>query len=149
MFNLTIADIHTFYVNAGDTSVLVHNEQCRTADGKWAHSDGTPGRNGAPDERTTLDQLETDGFDVIRGTVTVEIPGVGERMYDGAVKIDGKWYGIETKGGDSPWTPRQRAADDWLDTPGNSAVTVGGNSGYTLVGTFGSWGPNPAGKGAL
>ena len=81
---------------------------------------------------------------MVRGTVTINVPGVGPRMYDGAVQLDGKWYGVETKGDTSPLTARQRAADTWLNTPGNTAVSVGGNSGYTLVGTFDSWVPNPA-----
>ncbi|GAA1982509.1 LamG-like jellyroll fold domain-containing protein [Catenulispora subtropica] len=144
-YDLTIDGLHTYYVLAGDTPVLVHNTQCRTADGKFAKSDGTPGRVGAIDERTTLDQLELDGAPVVRGSVTVRVPGVGERIYDGAVQIDGKWYGVETKGGTSPLTPRQQAADAWLNTPGNTATSVGGNSGYNLEGVFYSWVPDAAG----
>jgi hypothetical protein len=140
MYNLTVDVTHTYYVVAGDTPVLVHNA-CRTPDGKFGKSDGTSGRVGALDERTTLDQLETDGFPVVRGQVHVQIPGVGLRIYDGAVQIDGEWYGIETKGGGSPLTPRQQAADNWLNTPGNTAASSGG---LTLIGTFGSWVPNPA-----
>jgi hypothetical protein len=140
-YNLTIDQVHTYYVLAGDMPVLVHNTQCRTADGKFTTSDGVPSRVGAIDERTTLDQLELDGAPVVRGTVTVDIPGVGERMYDGAVQVDGVWYGVETKGGSSPLTPRQRVADEWLNEPGNSAVSVGANEGYTLEGVFYSWVP--------
>ena len=142
-YNLTIGTLHTYYVVAGDTPILVHNTQCRTADGKFANSDGTPGRVGAVDERTTLDQLDIDGASVVRGSVTVTIPGVGKRIYDGAVQIDGTWYGIETKGGTSPLTPRQQAADAWLNTPGNTATSTGRNSGYPLEGTFDSWVPEP------
>ncbi|MEV0119500.1 hypothetical protein AB0H77_40650 [Streptomyces sp. NPDC050844] len=29
--NLTVADLHTYYVMAGDTPVLVHNSNCPTA----------------------------------------------------------------------------------------------------------------------
>ncbi|MFJ2099371.1 polymorphic toxin-type HINT domain-containing protein [Streptomyces anulatus] len=36
-YNLTIEDIHTFYVFAGETSILVHNSECPTADEK-AHA---------------------------------------------------------------------------------------------------------------
>jgi hypothetical protein len=143
MWDLTISNDHDFYVVANDTTVLVHNVQCRAADGKFARSDGTPSRVGSADEQTTLDQLELDGAPVIRGAVTVNIPGVGPRIYDGAVQIDGKWFGVETKGGTSPVTPRQQAADAWLNEEGNTAVSVGANSGYTLEGVFSSWVPDP------
>lgn len=33
------------------------------------------------------------------------------------------------------------AADAWLNTPGNMAVSRGGNGGLTLVGTFPDWVP--------
>jgi hypothetical protein len=115
---------------ARGTSVLVHNIQCRTADGKFAKADGTAGRVGALDERTTLDQLELDGAPVVRGPVTVQVPGVGTRIYDGAVQIDGDWLGVEMKGGTSPLTPRQKAADSWLNTQGNVATSGGSNGGY-------------------
>lgn len=44
----------------------------------------------------------------------------------------------ETKGGASPRAPRQRQADAWLNTPGN---TVTSNTGHKLVGVFDSWIP--------
>jgi hypothetical protein len=141
-YNLTIEYVHTYYVLAGTVPILVHNTQCRTADGKFGPSDGSPARVGALDERTTLDQLELDGAPVVRGTVTINVPGGGQRMYDGAVQIDGVWYGVETKGGTAGKDAAQRAADDWLNEPGNSAVSVGKNSGYTLEGVFDSWVPD-------
>jgi hypothetical protein len=79
------------------------------------------------------------------GSVTARVPGVGERIDDGAVEIDGKWYGVEIKRGTSPVTPPQHAADSWLSTPGNTATGVGGNSGYNLQGVFYSWIPHMAG----
>ncbi|MFJ2214784.1 polymorphic toxin-type HINT domain-containing protein [Streptomyces sp. NPDC101062] len=48
-YNLTIADIHTYYVLAGQTPVLVHNSNCNLFDGDgWQHVldehvDGSPG----------------------------------------------------------------------------------------------------------
>ena len=62
-------------------------------------------------------------------------------MYDGAVQIGGSWFSVETKGGSSPLKSRQKAADDWLNTPGNEAMSVGENSGYLLEGTLNSWVP--------
>jgi hypothetical protein len=79
---------------------------------------------------------------VVRGAVSVNVPDVGLREYDGAIELNGEWYGIETKGGTASLDARQRAADNWINTPGNSAVSVGANSGYTIVGTFDAWVPN-------
>jgi len=33
MLNLTIADLHTYYVMAGKTPILVHNSNCNTVRG--------------------------------------------------------------------------------------------------------------------
>ncbi|MEV4562074.1 polymorphic toxin-type HINT domain-containing protein, partial [Kitasatospora sp. NPDC049285] len=49
MFNLTVADLHTYYVLAGTTPVLVHNINCNLFTGEgWQHVlnehvDGSPG----------------------------------------------------------------------------------------------------------
>ncbi|MET9959436.1 ricin-type beta-trefoil lectin domain protein [Streptomyces sp. NPDC006326] len=148
-YNLTVADVHTYYVLAGTTPVLVHNTSpvgpgCgtgkapRTPDGKFSKRNGEPGTDGSLDERTVLDQLELDGAPVIRGQVYARVPGFPLRKYDGAVQIDGRWLGVETKGGTSPLTPPQRAFDNWLNTPGNSVTTSGG---ITLEGTFNAWVP--------
>ncbi|WP_282204000.1 polymorphic toxin-type HINT domain-containing protein [Kitasatospora fiedleri] len=148
-YNLTVADLHTYYVLAGTTPVLVHNTSpvgpgCatgkapRTPDGKFSKRNGEPGTDGSLDERTVLDQLELDGAPVIRGQVYARVPGFPLRKYDGAVQIDGRWLGVETKGGTSPLTPPQRVFDNWLNTPGNSVTTSGG---ITLEGTFNAWVP--------
>jgi hypothetical protein len=59
-----------------------------------------------------------------KGVMT--LPAGTVRKYDGAVKIRGKWYGIETKGGTASKTPEQRAVDDWLKRPGNTLTSSDG-----------------------
>ncbi|OLF05402.1 hypothetical protein BU204_37190 [Actinophytocola xanthii] len=138
VYNLTVSDIHAYYVLAGDTALLVHN--CpgvpRSADGKYAKRSGEPGRDGAADEMTAWEHLELDGAIVRRGETGVRVPGVGARKYDGTVQIDGQWYGIETKGGSAKKKDGQRAFDQWLNSPGNSVQT---KDGRTLVGVFDVW----------
>jgi hypothetical protein len=144
--NLTVDGIHTYYVAAGAVKALVHNAngKCdipRDEKGKFKKRDGESGRDGAKDERTVLDQLELDGAQVVRGEVHVKVDGFRPRKYDGAVKIDGKWFGVETKGGASPLTAPQRKFDEWLNTPGNMATSSGKNGDLELVGVFYGWIP--------
>ncbi|MEV6631570.1 polymorphic toxin-type HINT domain-containing protein [Actinoplanes sp. NPDC051470] len=139
MYDLTVDTVHTYYVLAGNTPVLVHN--CgggapRSVDGKFAKRNGEPGRDGAADEVTAWEHLEMDGAIVHRGETGVSVRGVGVRKYDGTVQIDGQWYGIETKGGSAKRSPSQRAFDSWLNTPGNTVAT---KDGRTLVGVFDVW----------
>ncbi|WP_371778487.1 polymorphic toxin-type HINT domain-containing protein [Streptosporangium subroseum] len=140
--NLTIADIHTYYVLAGATPVLVHNSNCppggapRSSDGKFSKRNGEPGRDGAADEKNAWDNLETDGAVVRRNETAVSAPGLPVRKYDGTVQIDGKWYGIEVKGGTAKKTPQQREFDNWLNKPGNTVTTA---DGRTLVGVHDVW----------
>ncbi|MEV7238980.1 polymorphic toxin-type HINT domain-containing protein [Streptomyces sp. NPDC051020] len=144
-YGLSIDGLHTYYVLAGDTPVLVHNtcgptgKAPRTSDGKFAKRNGEPGTDGSLDERTVMDQLELDGAPIVRGQVYARVPGFPLRKYDGAVQIDGRWLGVEVKGGSSPLTPPQRTFDDWLNTPGNTVTTSGG---ITLEGTFNAWVPH-------
>lgn len=117
----------------------------RTSDGKYAGTDGT-NRSGKSGEDLIHQRLKNRGLKVDTRQQTVHIPveikGVTksgpkkgpftipagkDRRYDGAVQMpDGKWYGIETKSGGSPITPRQRAIDEWLNTPGNTMTTTDG-----------------------
>ncbi|MFE1881618.1 polymorphic toxin-type HINT domain-containing protein [Streptomyces diastatochromogenes] len=41
-YNLTVEDLHTYYVLAGNTPVLVHNSSCRTPDGRFAVDPNKP-----------------------------------------------------------------------------------------------------------
>jgi hypothetical protein len=136
-YNLTVDGLHTYYVLAGETPVLVHNSGgCptgapRSADGKFSKRNGEPGRDGAADEANAWDQLEMDGAVVMRNETAVSAPGMRVRKYDGTVEINGQWYGIEVKGGTAKKNPQQRQFDDWLNTPGNTVTT---SDGRTLVG---------------
>ncbi|AUS82065.1 hypothetical protein C1701_26935 [Actinoalloteichus sp. AHMU CJ021] len=140
--NLTINAIHTYYVLAGETPVLVHN--CgggvtgapRSADGKFSKRNGEPGRDGAADEANAWDQLEMDGAAVMRNEPAVSVPGMRARKYDGTVEINGQWYGIEVKGGTAKKNPHQRQFDDWLNSAGNTVTT---SDGRTLVGVYDVW----------
>ncbi|MGW3994009.1 hypothetical protein ACWEF6_11030 [Amycolatopsis sp. NPDC004772] len=76
----------------------VVNTVPRRPGGKFAPRDGAPGQDGALDERTVLDQLQLDGAPIISGQVPASVPGFPLRKYDGAVELNGKWYGVETKG---------------------------------------------------
>ncbi|MFK0252165.1 ricin-type beta-trefoil lectin domain protein [Streptomyces sp. NPDC090445] len=139
-YNLTVADLHTYYVLAGATPVLVHNCPAggapRSADGKFSKRNGEPGRDGAADEANAWDQLEMDGAVVMRNETAVSAPGMRVRKYDGTVEINGQWYGIEVKGGTAKKNPQQREFDDWLNTPGNTVTT---SDGRTLVGVHDVW----------
>jgi hypothetical protein len=110
----------------------------RRPDGKFAKRNGEKGADGALDERTVMDQLELDGAPIIRGQVYARAQGLPLRKYDGAVMVDGRWLGVETKGGKSPLTPPQKKFDEWLNKPGNSVTT---KDGVTLEGTFNAWVP--------
>ncbi|MET7356213.1 polymorphic toxin-type HINT domain-containing protein [Streptomyces mirabilis] len=51
MYNLTVQQLHTYYVLAGSTPVLVHNAGCpngapRSPNGKFSKRNGQPGRDG-------------------------------------------------------------------------------------------------------
>jgi hypothetical protein len=141
VYDLTIAGVHTYYVLAGATPVLVHNcgtggEAPRTADGKYAERDGEPGRDGAGHERAVWDLLEGEGFDVIRGEVRVQGGwSGGVRIYDGAIQTPNGLIGIEAKT-DGRVRTGQRIKDAWINTPGNTGEVVGRNNrGASVIGT--------------
>ena len=104
----------------------------RSPDGKFAPRNGEPGRVGAEEEARALDGLENEGLVVNRDQTKVASPDFDKtRIYDGTVQIDGKWYGVETKGGTAGKDAHQRAFDAWLNTPGNTVRT---RDGRTLEG---------------
>ncbi|MET7426003.1 polymorphic toxin-type HINT domain-containing protein [Dactylosporangium sp. NPDC005555] len=152
MHDLTVAEIHTYYVMAGSEPVLVHNcgdsehsttcecdsgEQVRWKTGKFGNSNGG-GQVGAADEVNAWDQLEFDGVEeVVRQEVKVWMPPFKKaRKYDGLVKVNGKWYGIETKGRNAKRDPHQRAFDAQLNKDGWTVTT---KAGQVLHGVFDVW----------
>ncbi|MFD0328267.1 polymorphic toxin-type HINT domain-containing protein [Streptacidiphilus monticola] len=162
-WNLTVQELHTYYVVAGGTPILVHNtdgESCKVdlGNGTFLHPDGsirdanghyagtTGVQPGANNEETVWDHLQTEGVTVVRQETSVRVPGFKLRKFDGLANIDGNWYGIETKGASAGRTPDQELFDGWLNTPGNTAVTLNGQ--YELHGVFDAWVPQdrpPAG----
>ncbi|MFF1626950.1 polymorphic toxin-type HINT domain-containing protein [Streptomyces sp. NPDC058272] len=73
MYNLTVEQLHTYYVLAGATPVLVHNSNCNLFDGDgWQHVlhehvNGSPGV--APGNTTFSDYLDLDDIgDLIQDT---------------------------------------------------------------------------------
>jgi len=134
--DLTISNVHTYFVLIGDDHVLVHNnngcgEQPRDSAGRFTSPEGeNTARPGSTAERDALDEFETMGFNVLRGDVHVNVNGT-RRVYDGAIQQPGatSWTGVETKASASASYPhRQRTADAWLSAPGNLAQGVGANA---------------------
>ncbi|MET8374148.1 RHS repeat domain-containing protein [Streptomyces microflavus] len=110
----------------------------RDSRGKFTKRNGEEGRDGSNDELTTWENLLLDGAKVIQKEVTVRVPGFKDRKYDGLVKVNGLWYGIETKGGTAKRSPDQKRFDDWLNQPGNTVTT---GDGIKITGVFDSWIP--------
>ncbi|MEU4563631.1 RHS repeat-associated core domain-containing protein [Actinoplanes sp. NPDC023936] len=152
--NLTVDGLHTYYVVAGESSVLVHNcggsgaghsgtcecatgGQVRWANGRFGNGNGG-GQVGAGDEVNAWDQLELDGVeDIVRREVEVWLPPFAKsRKYDGLVKVYGKWFGIETKGRTGKKDPNQRAFDDQLNRDGWTVTT---RAGKVLHGVLDVW----------
>jgi hypothetical protein len=139
MYDLTVDDAHTFYVLVGGDTVLVHNVSClaiKIDDNVFQYPDGsirdsaghfvgsTGARVGATAEKAVMDDLVTQGLDVIRSQVAVRANGQ-LRYYDCAIKLGGrKIIGVEVKSGGASLTPEQKAFDDWIRA-GNTAGTVG------------------------
>ncbi|BCY11084.1 LamG-like jellyroll fold domain-containing protein [Actinoplanes sp. L3-i22] len=153
MDDLTVNDLHTYYVLVGNEPVLVHNcggsvtghsgtcgcgtgGQVRWGNGTFGKSNGG-GQVGEDDEINAWDHLELDGANVVRKETQVRSPAFKKtRKYDGLVEIEGQWLGIETKGATGKRNPHQQAFDDWLNEPGNTVTT---KDGKTIVGTFDVW----------
>jgi RHS repeat-associated protein len=88
MHDLTVANIHTYYVLAGNTPVLVHNcggsvpghsTSCACATGGQPRVPSNPyGRTGGPDHQRVMDQVAQDLRDqglTVRTEVYIETPG--------------------------------------------------------------------------
>ncbi|GHA88326.1 hypothetical protein GCM10010305_34930 [Streptomyces termitum] len=149
-YNLTVSGLHTYYVLAGATPILVHNSSCPVdlGNGTFLHSDGsirnakghfassTGARVGASAEANVWDHLEMEGHTVVRRTVAVTGNGGQTRYYDGAIDLGGGNYlGIEVKSGGASRTAEQRDFDDWVGQ-GNFPTGIGQSKGFNIVGVF-------------
>ncbi|MGW2320177.1 polymorphic toxin-type HINT domain-containing protein [Streptomyces sp. NPDC001680] len=149
-WNLTVQQLHTYYVLAGSTPILVHNSSCPVdlGNGTFLHSDGsirdaeghfassTGARVGASAEANVWDHLETEGHTVVRRTVAVTGNGGQTRYYDGAIDLGGGNYlGIEVKSGGASRTAEQRDFDNWVGQ-GNVPTGIGQSKGFNIVGVF-------------
>ncbi|GAA3246616.1 hypothetical protein GCM10020256_74360 [Streptomyces thermocoprophilus] len=91
MYNLTVADLHTYYVLAGTTPVLVHNAgECPIT--------GIP--HGAMGESATLERLQTSGYTNITREVRFK-NSQGDVFRADFVAQDpsGNWVAVEVKTG--------------------------------------------------
>ncbi|GLH96534.1 polymorphic toxin-type HINT domain-containing protein [Phytohabitans aurantiacus] len=93
--NLTVADIHTYHVLAGDTPVLVHN----TTIGACPVTGNPHGKLG---EAATEQRLADEGYTHIVDEVRFRTPGGTEFRADFVARhpTSGRWVAIETKTGD-------------------------------------------------
>lgn len=129
-YNLTVNVVHTYYVVAGDTPILVHNSSCPRF---VADSKGTINDLDGPQAQILINKAAGDGFrddlaaffrgngrTVVtdgenKGALTFTTP-MGTRTFDlGVWDGNGNLLGyVEAKTGSSPYTAAQQAKDDWL-----------------------------------
>lgn len=115
-YNLTVDSIHTYYVVAGETPVLVHNVgECPV--------NGLP--HGKLGEAGTLDRLIREGYTNITPEVRFKNSrGVGFRADFVAQHPDGRWVAVEVKtGGGAQITPGQAAGYPELTSVGATLDT--------------------------
>ncbi len=115
-----------------EKAVTSAKEQARSADGKFARKDGTEGRPGSvAEDKVHADLVSRHGAENVRREVTVRAEKGGQgRRFDSVYREDkdGPWVGVEVKSGGARPTSRQASFDSWLNTEGNSAFGVGGNT---------------------
>ncbi|MFI1017802.1 polymorphic toxin-type HINT domain-containing protein [Streptomyces sp. NPDC020965] len=86
-YNLTVDDLHTYYVLAGDTPVLVHNSECpRTPTG----GRGTNFRNLSPNKPATINGREFSGHALDRMQERGIMPSVVENTISVGERSPGK-----------------------------------------------------------
>jgi RHS repeat-associated protein len=135
--------------SGGLAAAIMLPPQPRGADGKYLPKNGGEGRDGAAEEKMALDELSTDA-EIIPKEIYAQVTIDGETMlrkYDGAVKIDDVWYGVEVKGGkqidnkNGGKRGNQPKIDEWLNTPGNTVEgkVAGEERWITLEGTMDVW----------
>ncbi|MFE5676933.1 polymorphic toxin-type HINT domain-containing protein [Streptomyces erythrochromogenes] len=137
-YNLTVADLHTYYVLAGATPVLVHNcggsevtngkthsTKCTCADGGNPRIPPNPwGRSGGPRHQAVIGQVERDlqsqgfttrrevGFDTPGGFKSTRAADVA--AYDaGGNLVSIHQVGMQTKGGIPVMRESEAMSDIW------------------------------------
>ncbi|MGW2556900.1 RHS repeat-associated core domain-containing protein, partial [Streptomyces sp. NPDC001635] len=112
MYNLTVDDLHTYYVLAGDTPVLVHNSNC----GIRPH-DKARGAAGVDEMTETFEKFydKSDIYSESYGNGLDLWTPYGRRQVDIAVRNpDGNLHLYEVKVNKSNYTRGQRRKDEWL-----------------------------------
>ncbi|MGW4734655.1 polymorphic toxin-type HINT domain-containing protein [Streptomyces shenzhenensis] len=111
-YNLTVDDLHTYYVLAGQTPVLVHNSNC----GIRPH-DKARGAAGVDEMTETFEKFykKSDIYSESYGNGLDLWTPYGRRQVDIAVRNpDGNLHLYEVKVNKSNYTRGQRRKDEWL-----------------------------------
>ncbi|MFJ7957515.1 polymorphic toxin-type HINT domain-containing protein [Streptomyces sp. NPDC096319] len=89
-YNLTVADLHTYYVRSGGTSALVHNTNCPV----------TGNDHGRMGEFATMEMLQREGYvDIVREVQFLNSEGKNFRADFVARKSRGDWVAFDSKMG--------------------------------------------------
>ncbi|MET9294402.1 polymorphic toxin-type HINT domain-containing protein [Streptomyces sp. NPDC003077] len=111
-YNFTVDDLHTYYVMAGETPVLVHNSNC----GNRKH-DKARGAAGVDEMTETFEKFydKSDIYSESYGNGLDLWTPYGRRQVDIAVRTpDGNLHLYEVKVNKSNYTKSQRRKDEWL-----------------------------------
>lgn len=111
-YNFTVDDLHTYYVLAGETPVLVHNSNC----GNRKH-DKARGAAGVDEMTETFEKFydKSDIYSESYGNGLDLWTPYGRRQVDIAVRNpDGNLHLYEVKVNKSNYTRGQRRKDEWL-----------------------------------
>ncbi|RPK41475.1 tRNA3(Ser)-specific nuclease WapA precursor [Streptomyces sp. ADI92-24] len=111
-YNFTVAELHTYYVLAGETPVLVHNSNC----GIRRH-DKARGAAGVDEMTETFENFynKSDIYSESYGNGLELWTPYGRRQVDIAVRNpDGNLHLYEVKVNKSNYTKGQRRKDEWL-----------------------------------
>ncbi|WTH20209.1 HINT domain-containing protein [Streptomyces anulatus] len=102
--NLTVADLHTYYVMAGKTPVLVHNCSPSTVQSRM-YVGGRPGTDGTPQAPLPKGTVVTRGGNLQDGNYHyVVMPGGSVRAFHESVFDGGVWAGHTSLSGGRPVT---------------------------------------------
>ena len=92
MYNLTVSDLHAYYILVGDTAVLVHNQGGKCPVGGFPH--------GPVGEAATFDRLGAEGYtDIVKGVAFKNSNGdtfIADFVARGPA---GNWVAIDAKTG--------------------------------------------------